>query len=192
MFSLMTTWRTGRRLVAERSRRNKVPLRELVQSFQRSPEGARRVPGTAVYLFSTPGLAPPALVANLRHNDALHERVIIAAVATEPQPRVLPARRATLDELGQGVHQLVLHYGFMEEPDVPRGLCQGAAHRLAINPTQVTYFLGAEVLRVTPREGMAMWREHLFATISRNSTPAAIYFNLPLPQTIIVGTAIEL
>ena len=192
MFSLMTTWRTGRRLVAERSRRNKVPLRELVQSFQRSPEGARRVPGTAVYLFSTPGLAPPALVANLRHNDALHERVIIAAVATEPQPRVLPARRATLDELGQGVHQLVLHYGFMEEPDVPRGLCQGAAHRLAINPTQVTYFLGAEVLRVTEREGMAMWREHLFATISRNSTPAAIYFNLPLPQTIIVGTAIEL
>jgi len=192
MFSLMTTWRTGRRLVADRNRRNKVPLRELVQSFQRSPEGARRVQGTAVYLFSTPGLAPPALVANLRHNDALHERVIIAAVMTEPEPRVLPARRATVDELGQGVHQIVLHYGFMEEPDVPRGLCQGAAHRLAINPTQVTYFLGAEVLRVTEREGMAMWREHLFATISRNSTPAAIYFNLPLPQTIIVGTAIEL
>ncbi|HEX6379610.1 MAG TPA: KUP/HAK/KT family potassium transporter, partial [Acidimicrobiia bacterium] len=128
MFSLMTTWRTGRRLVAERSRRNKVPLRELVQSFQRSPEGARRVRGTAVYLFSTPGLAPPALVANLRHNDALHERVIIAAVATESEPRVLPARRTTVDELGDGVHQLVLHYGFMEEPDVPRGLCQGPAH----------------------------------------------------------------
>ena len=192
MFSLMTTWRTGRRLVAERSRRNKVPLRELVQSFQRSPEGARRVRGTAVYLFSTPGLAPPALVANLRHNDALHERVIIAAVTTEPEPRVLPARRTTVDELGDGVHQLVLRYGFMEEPDVPRGLCQGPAHRLAINPTQVTYFLGAEVLRVTEREGMARWREHLFAVISRNSTPAAIYFNLPLPQTIIVGTAIEL
>ena len=192
MFSLMTTWRTGRRLVAERNRRNKVPLRELVQSFQRSPEGARRVRGTAVYLFSTPGLAPPALVANLRHNDALHERVIIAAVTTEPEPRVLPARRTTVDELGDGVHQLVLHYGFMEEPDVPRGLCQGPAHRLAINPIQVTYFLGAEVLRVTEREGMARWREHLFAMISRNSTPAAIYFNLPLPQTIIVGTAIEL
>ena len=192
MFSLMTTWRTGRRLVAERSRRNDVPLRELVQGFQRSPEGARRVPGTVVYLFSSPGLAPPALVANLRHNDALHERVVIAAVATAPQPRVLPAKRATMDEVGQGVYQVVLHYGFMEEPDVPRGLCEGAAHRLAINPTQVTYFLGAEVLRVTEREGMAMWREHLFAGISRNQTPAAIYFNLPLPQTIIVGTAIEL
>ena len=192
MFSLMTTWRTGRRLIAERSRRNKVPLRELVQSFQRSPEGARRVPGTAVYLFSTPGLAPPALVANLRHNDALHERVIIAAVKTEPEPRVLPARRATVEELGEGVHQIVLRYGFMEEPDVPRGLCEGAAHRLAINPTQVTYFLGAEVLRVTEQEGMAIWREHLFAAISRNSAPAAIYFNLPLPQTIIVGTVIDL
>lgn len=97
-----------------------------------------------------------------------------------------------MDELGDGVHQLILHYGFMEEPDVPRGLCQGAAHRLAINPTQVTCFLGAEVLRVTEREGMARWREHLFAMISRNSTPAAICFHLPLPQTIIVGTAIEL
>jgi KUP system potassium uptake protein len=192
MFNLMTTWRTGRRLVAERTRRNKIPLREFVQSYQRSPEGARRVPGTAVYLFSTPGLAPPALVANLRHNDALHERVVIAAVVTEPQPRVLPAKRVTVEELGQGVHQLVLRYGFMEEPDVPQGLGQGAARSLGINPAHVIYFLGTEMLRVTEREGMAMWREHLFATISRNATPAAVYFNLPIPQTVIVGTAIEL
>ena len=192
MFTLMTTWRTGRRLVAERSRRNFVPLKQLVQSFERSPEGARRVPGTAMYLFSSPGLAPPALVANLRHNDALHERVIVTAVVTEPQPRLFPAQRATVEELGEGIHQLVLHYGFMEEPDVPQGMCQGAARRLSIDPARVTYFLGAEILRVTEREGMAMWREHLFAAISRNTTPAAIYFNLPLPQTIIVGTAIEL
>jgi KUP system potassium uptake protein len=192
MFSLMTTWRTGRRLVAERSRRNDVPLHELVQSIERSPEGARRVPGTAVYLFSTPGLAPPALVANLRHNNALHEHVLVAAVATAAEPRVLPAQRATVEEMGEGVHQLVLHYGYMEEPDVPEGLCQGAARHLAIDPSRVTYFLGTEVLRVTEREGMAMWREHLFAIISRNATPAAVYFNLPLPQTITLGTAIEL
>jgi KUP system potassium uptake protein len=192
MFTLMTTWRTGRRLVAERNRRDDVPLRELVRGVERSPEGARRVPGTAVYLFSSPGLAPPALVANLRHNDALHERVIVAAVVTAPRPRVLPAQRATVEEIGQGVYQVILHYGFMEEPDVPEGLCQGAAHRLAIDPARVTYFLGTEVLRVTEREGMAMWREHLFAGISRNATPAAVYFNLPLSQTIIVGTTIEL
>jgi KUP system potassium uptake protein len=192
MFTLMTTWRTGRRLVAERSRRDDIPLRELVKGVGRSPEMSRRVPGTAVYLFSTPGLAPPALMANLRHNDALHERVVITSVATALEPRVLPARRATVDELAPGVHQVVLHYGFMEEPDVPEGLCQGAARRLAIDPSRVTYVLGAEMLRVTEREGMAMWREHLFAIISRNSTPAAVYFNLPLPQTITVGTTIEL
>jgi KUP system potassium uptake protein len=144
-----------------------------------------------MYLFSSPGLARPALVANLRHNDALHERVIITAVVTEPEPRRLPAQRATVEELGQGIHQLVLHYGFLEEPD-PHGMCQGAARRLSIDPARVTYFLGTEILRVTAREGMAMWREHLFALISRNTTPAAVYFNLPLPQTIIVGTAIEL
>jgi len=192
MFSLMTTWRTGRRLVAERSRRNDVPLRELMSGIGRSPELSQRVPGMAVYLFSSPGLAPPALVANLRHNKALHERVIILSVITAPAPRVLPARRATVEEVGQGVHQVVLHYGFMEEPDVPLGICQGAARHLAVDTAHVTYFLGTEVLRVTEREGMAMWREHLFATISRNATPAAVYFNLPLSQTITLGTAIEL
>jgi KUP system potassium uptake protein len=192
MFSLMTTWRTGRRLVAERSRRNDVPLRELVTGIGRSPELARRVPGTAVYLFSTPGLAPPALVANLRHNDALHERVIILSVATATEPRVLPAQRATVEEIGHGVHQVILHYGFMEEPDVPEGLCEGGTRHLAVDPARVTYFLGAEILRVTEREGMAMWREHLFAAVSRNAAPAAVYFNLPLPQTISLGTAIEL
>jgi KUP system potassium uptake protein len=192
MFTLMTTWRTGRRLVAERSRRNDVPLRQLMSGVGRSPDLSQRVPGTAVYLFSTPGLAPPALVANLRHNKALHEHVIILSVVTAAEPRVLPARRATVEEVGQGVHQVVLHYGFMEEPDVPLGMCQGSAHHLAIDPAHVTYVLGTEVLRVTEREGMAMWREHLFATISRNATPAAVYFNLPLSQTITLGTAIEL
>ncbi len=192
MFSLMTTWRTGRRLVAERSRRNDVPLREFMAGIERSPELSRRVPGMAVYLFSTPGLAPPALVANVRHNDALHERVIILSVVTATEPRVLPAQRAMVEEVGQGVYQLILHYGFMEEPDVPEGICQGEAGPLALDPALVTYFLGTELIRVTEREGMAMWREHLFAGVSRNATPAAVYFNLPLSQTIIVGTAIEL
>jgi KUP system potassium uptake protein len=90
------------------------------------------------------------------------------------------------------VHQVVLHYGFLEEPDVPLGIGQGQARHLAIDVANVTYFLGTEVLRVTEREGMAMWREHLFATISRNATPAAVYFNLPLSQTITLGTAVEL
>jgi KUP system potassium uptake protein len=80
----------------------------------------------------------------------------------------------------------------MEEPDVPEGLGQGAARQLALDPARVTYFLGAELIQVTEREGMAMWREHLFAVVSRNATPAAVYFDLPLPQTIILGTAIEL
>ena len=192
MFSLMTTWRTGRRLVAERNRRNDVPLPRLVASLEHAEEVERRVKGTAVYLFGSPGLAPPALVANIRHNDALHERVIVTSVATSTKPRVLPAQRATVEEVGRGVHQVVLHYGFMEEPDVPLGLCQGACRQLAIDPARVTYFLGAELLRVTERKGMAMWREHLFAFLSRNATPAAVYFKIPLAQTFTLGTTIEL
>jgi KUP system potassium uptake protein len=192
MFSLMTTWRTGRRIVAERNRRDDVPLPRLVASLEHAEEVERRVKGTAVYLFGSRGLAPPALVANIRHNDALHERVIVTSVATSTKPRVLPAQRATVEEVGRGVHQVVLHYGFMEEPDVPLGLRQGACRHLAIDPSRVTYFLGAELLRVTERKGMAMWREHLFAFLSRNATPAAVYFKIPLAQTFTLGTTIEL
>ena len=165
MFSLMTTWRTGRRLVAERSRRNDVPLRELVRGHRAQPGVvAPRCPGTAVYLFSSPGLAPPALVANIRHNDALHERVIVTSVPRRRSPGCCRPGGPTVEEVGAGRAPgrpaLRLHGG------ARRARRASARERRAVSPstpTRVTYFLGAEVLRVTEREGMAMWREHLFA-----------------------------
>jgi KUP system potassium uptake protein len=192
VFTAMTTWRTGRTLVGERIRRNETSLEDFLGAVIDSPNPPRRVAGTAVYLFSTPGLAPPALLANVRHNHALHERVIVTSVLTADEPRVEPEDRAEVINLRGGVLQVVLRYGFMEEPDLPTGLAEGAAASLRIDEDEMAYFLGAESLVVTKRPGMARWREHLFATMSRNATPAGTYFGLPPDQTVTLGVQVEL
>src|ERR687892_372314 len=148
--------------------------------------------GTARSLCASPTLAPPALVANVEYNQVLHETVVIVSVVTDEVPRVLPARRSEARDLGHGVHQVVLHYGFTEGPDVPTGLGQGPANRLAVHADPTTYFLGAEFLVVTDRPGMVRWRERLFARLSRNASNAADYFSLPADCTVTVGLRVEL
>jgi KUP system potassium uptake protein len=189
LFTVMTTWRSGRLLLADRLHRGEVPLDRFVASLE-APR-TQRVRDTAVYLFPEVGATPPSLLTNCRANNVIHEQVLVVSVATDPVPRVLPARRSTVKDLGKGFHQVVLHYGFMETPDIPRGLRQGAAVDLAV-PATATYFLGAETLRVTDRPGMAKWREHLFSFMARNSTPAATYFGLPDDRTVSIGQQVEL
>jgi KUP system potassium uptake protein len=150
------------------------------------------VAGESAYLFATPFLTPPSLIANLRHNDSLHETVLLVAIMTQRRPRVPPARRAEIHDLGHGFHQIVLHYGFMQQPDVPRDLAQHCADEAPFNPGGLSYFIGRESIRVTPRPGMARWREHLFTFMSRNSGSAASYFGLPLDQTLELGLGVEL
>jgi KUP system potassium uptake protein len=186
----MTTQRTGRRLVGERIRSGQVSLDRFFGSLADHPP--HRVPGTAVFLFSMPDATPPAMIANIRHNNVLHERVIIVSVRTVDRPRVLPVERAEVSSVADGVHAVVLRYGFMEEPDIPRGLGQGAASRLAVDIDHATFFLGAESLVVTERPGMALWREHLYAAMSRNSVNAANFFDLPPERTITIGQQVEL
>ena len=192
VFMLMTTWRKGRELVADRIRRGQVPLDRFIRSALRAKEPPARVPGDAVFLFSTPSMTPPALVANLRTNGVLHERVIVVAIITEEVPRVLPARRAEVVHHGDGIHHVVLHYGFMEEPNVARGLSEGKASKLGVDPTRAVYFLGSEALIVTHNPGMAIWRERLFTVMSRNATSAANYFGLPADRTVTIGRHVEL
>jgi KUP system potassium uptake protein len=191
VFTILTTWRRGRIILGERIHRAQLPLQTFLDSLQKNGRPTR-VPGSAVFLFSVPEMTPPALLANYRHNSVLHEKVLIVAVATEDVPRVLPAERATITEYGHGVWGVVLHYGFMEDPDVPRGLNQGRASKLRIDADPTTYFVGAESLVVTDRPGMAKWREHLFKLMSRNATSASNYFSLPPDSTMTVGMQVEL
>ncbi|NLV54374.1 MAG: potassium transporter Kup [Acidimicrobiales bacterium] len=193
MFTLMTTWSTGRSIVAEAMRSNKLPLAEYVHSLRRSHHPPARVRGAAVYLFANAGLTPPALMANVRYNDVLHERIVVLSVETALTPRVLPAKRSSVVDLGDGIYQVTLSYGFMEEPDVMRGLQQGAMSRLSLDAATTVYVLGAEAVRTRTRSGrsMVMWRERLFVLLSRNATPAAQVFSLPADRTLIISRPVD-
>ncbi|MGZ4674706.1 MAG: potassium transporter Kup [Ilumatobacteraceae bacterium] len=190
IFTVMTTWRTGRRIVRARLRRHMPELTQFVASM--SSSSVVRTPGACAYLFSVAGVAPPALIASLHHHDSLHERVLVICVTVEPRPRVPTPRRAVITDLGAGIHQVVLHFGFMEQPNVPKALAERVAMRLGIDLSTLTYFIGSERITVTKRPGMAMWREHLYAFMSRNATGTIELFKLPIEQTLQIGVGVEL
>ncbi len=190
VFTIMTTWRRGRELVATRQRRGELSIERFIASIARHPQA--RVPGTAVYLFPEPGATPPALLANLRHNEVLHETVVLVAVRTEHVPRVQPARRATVHDLGDEFFSVVLNFGFVEEPDVPTALANTVRAGFGFDAADATYFLGKETVLPAAGGGMTRWREHLFGVLHRNAGGAARYFRLPPGRVFEVGAQIEI
>jgi KUP system potassium uptake protein len=190
LFTLMSTWHTGRRIVRERTLRRGVPLDRFVASLARHPP--TRAPGTGVYLSATAEIAPPVLLASLKHNDSLHEQVLVLTVMFERRPYVQPAQRARITDLGHGFHLIVLRFGFLEEPDVAKAMTDQVAMRVGCDTETVSYFVGGKALHVTHRPGMARWREHLYALMYRNASDPATYFNLPPDQVIELATIVEL
>jgi KUP system potassium uptake protein len=135
---------------------------------------------------------PVALFLNLKHNKVLHERVVLLSVLTEDIPYVPMSERLALERPADEFYCLVIHYGFMETPDIPGALAQAKALELVIKPAETTYFLGRETLFATPRPGMAIWREKLFAIMARNERSATEFFRLPRDRVLELGTQIEL
>lgn len=191
VFIVMTTWKRGRRILAERIQREARPLDEFLREVLK--HNPTRVPGTSVFMNGTASRTPPALRHNLEHNKVLHERVIFLTVKTQQVPYVAPKKRVEIEGLGSGVYRAKLYYGFMEEPNVPQAL-EGAAIRGVplVDPADVTYFLGRETIIATRRPGMALWREKLFALIARNATTATAYFGIPPQRVVELGEQIEL
>ena len=150
-----------------------------------------RVPGTAVFMTAQPKGTPPALAHNLQYNKVLHEHVVTLSVRTQPVPHVPVEERAAVRHLGNGVSDVHLCYGFMEDPDVPEGLRQAQQQGLWIDE-DVTFFLGRETLLVTRRPGMAVWREQLFVFLSRNAVRAVTFFRLPPERVVELGIQVEL
>lgn len=190
LFTLMTTWKRGRQLLAQRLDERVKPLGEFIAEVSQHPP--LRVPGTAVFMFRDPTLTPFSLVQNLECNRVLHERVVLLAVATEEVPRVRRRGRATVRALGEGFYQVVLHFGFMERPNVPRALDGLWLGREKLSAASVTYFLGRETLFATERPGMPLWREKLFVLTARNALPASTFFQLPPERVIEIGAQVEL
>lgn len=186
VFAVLTTWFTGRKIVRDRTQRGRTPLDEFLETVWEEPPA--RVEGTAVYLYGVSGMAPPPMIYNLRSNHVFHERVLAVNVVTDRVPRVRAENRVREEEHPHEVIQVELHYGFMEQPAVGEDL----ARHFGVVPEETTYFLGRESVVVTEREGMARWREHLFAFLRRNATGAAAYFDLPTDRVMEISTQVEL
>jgi KUP system potassium uptake protein len=189
VFAIMTTWRTGRRILNDRLREESLPIDLFLKSVAVRPP--TRVPGTAVFMSRDVDGTPTALLHNLKHNKVLHERVVLLTVVTEEIPHI-ETGRVKFEPLDQGFYRMVVRYGFMEDPDIPEVLQSLAAKDLEVKPAETTYFLGRETLIATKRPGMAIWRERLFAWMMRNATSAAFFFRLPPNRVVELGAQIEM
>jgi KUP system potassium uptake protein len=189
-FTLMTTWKTGRRLMAERLTARAMPLEDFMGAITAGPP--LRVPGTAVFMTAQPRGTPPALAHNLRYNKVLHEHVVVLTVRTAPVPYVARDQQVTVDSLGHNVHNVRVQYGFMQDPDVPDALAQARGLGAEMDPDDVTFFLGRETIIVTARRGMAVWREKLFVLMARNAVRATAFFRLPPERVVELGVQVEI
>ncbi len=189
IFTLMTTWKSGRRILADRLTSRSVPLEQFVASLPNL--NIARVPGTAIYMTAQPRGTPPALAHNLRHNKVLHDQVITLVVSTMPVPYVAEEERLWVRPMGHGIYDVAIRVGFMEDVDIPQILRQASHFGLHVSDDP-TYFLGRETLLVTPAPGMARWRENLFVFMSRNAGRAAGFFRLPSDRVVELGVQVEL
>jgi KUP system potassium uptake protein len=190
LFTLMTTWKTGRRLVAERLTARAIPLEEFIATV--AAVRPLRVPGTAVFMTAQPTGTPPALAHNMQYNKVLHEHVIVLTVSTAQKPHVSAEERVSVESLGHDLFNLRVQYGFMEDPDVPQALAQAREQGLVLDSDDLTYFLGRETIIVTRKKGMAIWREKLFVLMARNAVRATGFFRLPPERVVELGVQVEM
>jgi len=190
VFTLLTTWKAGKRRLAKEIKRGELPVERFIGSISTHPQ--IRVPGTAVYMFPQPGTTPPALLANLKHNKVLHKTVVLVSVRTAGRPKVHRAKRVTLHPLGEGFFQVVLLFGFMEDPNVPQELENIVDHDLGIHREETTYFLGRESVVNLAGGEMRGWRTGLFSFMYRNATSAGEYFGLDTNRVIELGARVKM
>ena len=190
LYFVMITWKRGREILAKRMMEKTVPLKLLLADLAAEPP--TRVPGTAVFMYGNADGTPPALMLNLTHNKVLHEKIVFLTVITQDVPQVGPEQRVTVKRSGKGFHTVVAHYGFMQDPDITEVLTGCKSNGLNIPLEGTTFFLGRETLIASDRPGMAMWRERLFAFMSRNALSATAFFKIPPNQVFEVGAHVEL
>jgi KUP system potassium uptake protein len=189
LFTLMTTWKTGRRILAERLTARAIPLDEFCAIV---PADQARVPGTAVFMTAQPTGTPPALMHNMRYNKVLHEHVVVLMVTTVRTPHVRNEHRVHVRSMGNGIFHVTARYGFMEDPNVPDALALAQHRGLEIDAGDLAYFLGRETIIVTKTQGMSPWRERLFVLMARNAVRATAFFRLPPERVVELGVQVEM
>jgi KUP system potassium uptake protein len=188
MFTIFTTWRRGRQLLFAKVKERTVPLEDFFELMV--VERPARVPGTAVYMTGNDSGTPPALLQGFLHMRAVHERVLLLTIITEKVARVPQSGRVRIEEIANGFWRGVAHYGFMETPNVPELLKHAKFSGYSLEYT--TFFLGRETILPTKAPGMAIWRERLFAFLTRNAQPATAFFGIPPSRVMEIGSQIEM
>lgn len=190
VFTLMTTWRRGRRILFDRINEVAMSDQDFLKSIAR--KSPPRVSGTAVFMDRTVDGIPLPLLHNLKHNKVLHEKVVLLTLVTEEVPYVSDEEQTEVRVLGAGLYRIVARYGFMEIPEVPALLASVEIPGVSFDPASTSFFLGRETLLATSRPGMAIWRERLFSWMVRNAQGAALFFRLPSNRVVELGAQIEL
>jgi KUP system potassium uptake protein len=188
-FTLLTTWAKGRQLMIKRMSEAAMPAAIFIKSAASS---ATRVPGTAVFMTTASDGIPHALLHNLKHNKVLHERVLLLTVRIEDVPYVEEEKTFHLDELGSGFYRLIVRYGFMQETNVPSALARVDSCGPQFKMMDTSFFLARQTLIVSPKPGMALWREKLFAWMLRNAESAMEFFSLPPNRVVELGSQVEI
>lgn len=189
VYILMSTWRDGRKALWARISALALPMDRFMKLVE--SQSPTRVSGTAVFMSGSRDSVPPALLHNLKHNKVLHEQVVLLHVYTDPVPYVHADQRAHIEEMGNGFHRIVLHYGFLDERDIPKALDYLTEEQIKLDASQATYFLGRENLLTSDKPLMSKWRTRLFTSMSRNAQPATAFFNLPPNRVVEMGAQIE-
>ena len=190
IFTAMWTWLKGRTAVAARENESALPMEALLRSI--NPGRVHRPQGTAVYLTAFSGNAPNCLLHNLKHNEVLHEQVVLLTVEVPDEPYVPPTARARISHLGKGVHHVMLRYGFMEQPDVPRDLLPLGDRGVPADPMRTSYFVGRNTFVEAERPLLPRWQEKLFLMLARLASSAGDFFGLPANRVVELGSRIEI
>ena len=190
IFLLMTTWKDGREQLNQTLREFSVDLTSFLESVFVSPPV--RVPGTAVFLTAQPGIVPNALMHNLKHNKVLHEQNLFVMVRSHELPWIGMDKRLEVEPLGHDCWQVTVHYGFKNDPDLPKALGLLEGRGIDLNPMATSYFLSRDIVTPTGGPGMALWREKLFAQMHHSATAAAEFLNLPNNAVVELGSKVEI
>jgi len=190
MFSLMTTWKRGRRELAERFNLSVMPLEDLLKDLEAHPPP--RVRGTAVFMSGNPQGTPPVLLHHLKHNQVLHRQVVLLSILPVDQPYANKDEQLVVKPFDHGFYRVIWQTGFMETPNVPAILKAARAQQLVCEPSTTSYFLGRETLLTSGRSTMLRWRKMLFAFVSRNALPATSYYGLPPGRVVELGMQVDL
>ncbi len=189
-FTLMLTWAKGRRILAEKLRKNMPPVHQFIVDLISHPPN--KIKGDAVFLAGSLNAVPVALLKNVKHNHVVHSQTVLLHFRVEDIPRVPNRKKIRTEKLGGGFHRIVARYGFMEDPSLDSFFSLARGQGLDLNPKTVSFYIGRENLAIAEPSGMARWRATLFIFMSRNAADAASFFNLPADQTIEVGVRMEI